>query len=64
MARKEKNMAKIFARTGHPAPKSGQYRPSGSRREITLSRGDVTPPNIFGGRHKFILVDETKHKGK
>lgn len=64
MARKEENMAKIIARTGHPAPKSGQYRPSGSRREITLSRGDVTPPNNFGVRHKFTLVDETKHKSK
>lgn len=55
---------KIIAETGHRAPKSGQYRPSGSRREITLSKGDITPPNNFGVRQKFILVDETKHKGK
>lgn len=54
---------KTIARTGHRAPKSGQYRPSGSSgREITLSKGDVTPPNNFGVRQQFILVDATKHK--
>ena len=52
----------IVAYTGKPAPKSGQYRPSGGRNEITLSRGDVTPPNRFGVRQKFFLVDKTKHK--
>jgi hypothetical protein len=50
------------ARTGKPAPLSGQYRPSGSKREITLSKGDITPPNKFGIRQKFTLVDETKRK--
>lgn len=54
----------IIAKTGHRAPKSGQYRPSGGRREITLSKGDITPPNNFGVRQKFTLVDETKHKRK
>lgn len=63
--RKEVKMAKTtIAKTGHRAPESGQYRPSGSRREITLSKGDVTPPNNFGVRQKFILVDKTKHKEK
>jgi len=63
--RKVVKMSKqVIAKTGHPAPRSGQYRPSGSTREITLSRGDTTPPNNFGVRHKFYLVDETKHKGK
>jgi hypothetical protein len=51
---------KIVAYTGHKAPASGQYRPSGSRREITLSKDDITPPNIFGVRQQFTLVDETK----
>ncbi|NMB56673.1 hypothetical protein GYA19_01895 [Candidatus Beckwithbacteria bacterium] len=32
-----------IAKTGHPAPISGQYRPSGSHREITLIKGDITP---------------------
>lgn len=52
----------IVARTGHPAPRSGQYRPSGARREITLSAGDMTPPNRFGVLQKFTLVDETKRR--
>lgn len=56
-------MAKqIIAYTGRPAPVSGQYRPSGGNNEITLSRGDVTPPNRFGVRQKFILVDRTRNK--
>lgn len=54
------------ARTGHPAPRSGQYHPSGASRsqEITLSRGDTTPPNRFGTRQQFRLVDQTKSKSK
>lgn len=53
----------IIAKTGHRAPESGQYRPSGARREITLSKGDITPPNRFGIRQQFKLVDRTK-RGK
>lgn len=53
---------KVVAYTGHRAPRSGQYRPSGGRKEITLSRGDVTPPNNEGVRQQFVLVDPTKHK--
>lgn len=52
----------VIAYTGKPAPKSGQYRPSGATNEITLSKGDVTPPNRFGVRQKFVLVDQTKTK--
>ncbi len=56
-------MAKlVIARTGEKAPESGQYRPSGSRNEITLSKGDRVPPNNEGVRQKFVLVDKTKHK--
>jgi hypothetical protein len=55
-------LKKVVALTGHPAPRSGQYQPSGSRREITLSRGDITPPNRFGVRQKFTLVDETRRR--
>lgn len=52
----------VTAYTGKPAPKSGQYRPSGARNEITLSKGNITPPNRFGVRQKFTLVDATKNK--
>lgn len=61
-----KDMAKkkVIAHTGHRAPVSGQYRPSGGRNEITLSKGDITPPNRWGSRQKFFLVDATKHQRK
>jgi len=48
-------------RTGKVATMSGQYRPVGSKNEITLSKGDRVPP--YQGRAKtFVLVDKTKHK--
>jgi len=47
-------------KTGKVAPVSGQYRPSGSKNEITLSKGDRVPP--YQGKAKtFVLVDKTKH---
>ena len=55
-------MAKIIARTGHPAPVSGQYRPSGGDTEYTLAKGDITPPNREGVMQKFVLVDKTRHR--
>lgn len=48
--------------TGEKVQVSGQYRPSGARTEITLSRGDRVPPNNQGVRQTFLLVDKTKHK--
>lgn len=48
-------------RTGAKAPRSGQYRPSGERTEITLSKGDRVPP-YDGEAKRFTLVDKTKHK--
>jgi hypothetical protein len=52
---------KILTRTGQKAPVSGQYRPTGTKQEITLSKGDRVPP--YGGKAKvFVLVDRTKHK--
>ncbi len=55
-------MAKVIAHTGKPAPKSGQYIPSGGRTEFTLTKGERTPPNNQGVRQQFRLVDATKHK--
>lgn len=50
------------AKTGGVAPKSGQYRPSGMKLEITLTKGERVPP--YGGKAQtFVLVDKTKHKG-
>jgi len=52
---------KVTTSTGHKAPVSGQYRPSGTRREITLTKGETAPP-YAGEAKKFTLVDKTKHK--
>ena len=53
-------MAKSI-KTGTICPKSGQYKPVGSKTEITLVKGKKVPPTSSGGT-KFVLVDETKHK--
>jgi hypothetical protein len=48
-------------KTGGTASYSGQYRVSGMKQEITLSKGDRVPP--YGGKAGiFVLVDKTKHK--
>ena len=54
-------MPKVTTKTGMKAPKSGQYRPAGTRREVTLTKGERVPPNK-GHRPTFTLVDATKHK--
>ena len=52
-------MAKV--RTGGIAPESGQYKPKGINREITLVKGAHVPPTPEGVT-EFRLVDKTKHK--
>lgn len=48
-------------KTGDTASTSGQYRVSGTKQEITLSKGDRVPPH--GGKAQtFVLVDKTRHK--
>ena len=54
-------MAKTTVKTGQIAPKSGQYRPFGSKTEVTLVQGKRVPPTPQGAT-KFTLVDPTKHK--
>jgi hypothetical protein len=54
-------MSKIKVRTGQTTKVSGQYSPTGTKKEITLSGGDRVPP--YDGKAKiFTLVDKTKHK--
>lgn len=55
-------MAKTVVKTGQIAPISGQYRPSGSKTEVTFVQGKRVPPTASGAT-KFTLVDSTKHKG-
>lgn len=47
-------------KTGQKAPVSGQYRPQGSKTEVTLVAGKRVPPTPKGAT-KFTLVDKTKH---
>jgi len=48
-------------RTGQKVPKSGQYRASGSKTEVTFVEGKRVPPTKKGAT-KFFMVDPTKHK--
>ena len=49
-------------KTGQKVPVSGQYRPTGSKTEITLVQGKRVPPTTTGVT-TFTLVDKTKHSG-
>lgn len=55
-------MANVTVKTGQKVPKSGQYRPVGSKTEVTFVEGKRVPPTA-SGTTKFTLVDKTKHKG-
>jgi hypothetical protein len=49
-------------KTGQKAPVSGQYKPVGSKTEVTFVQGKRVPPTVSGAT-SFTLVDQTKHKG-
>jgi hypothetical protein len=52
---------KTKTKTGKKTPVSGQYRASGTKYEITLTKGNKVPP--YRGKAKtFVLSDKTKHK--
>lgn len=48
---------------GTSAPKSGQYRNSGTGNEVTGVKGKPLPPTQQPGQG-YTLVDPTKHKKK
>lgn len=50
-------------KTGQIVPQSGQYRPVGSKTEVTFVQGKRVPPTT-SGTTKFVMVDPTKHKNK
>lgn len=52
----------ITVKTGQKAPVSGQYKPQGSKSEVTFIEGKRVPPTLSGAT-KYTLVDQTKHKG-
>lgn len=49
-------------KTGQRAPVSGQYKPAGSKTEVTFVQGKRVPPTATGAT-TFTLVDKTKHSG-
>ncbi|MFD5932033.1 YjzC family protein [Streptomyces sp. NPDC060333] len=51
------------AKPGTPAPKSGQYKSTGSKTEVTAVKGKPLPPTPKPGQ-TWTLVDPTKHKNK
>lgn len=55
-------MSKTTVKTGQTVPKSGQYKPQGSKTEVTFVQGNKVPPTASGAT-QFTLVDQTKHKG-
>ena len=50
-------------KTGQIVAQSGQYRPVGSKTEVTFVQGKRVPPTT-NGTTKFVMVDPTKHKNK
>lgn len=49
-------------KTGATVPVSGQYRPTGSKTEVTFVAGKRVPPTPAGAT-TFTLIDKTKHRG-
>ena len=48
-------------KTGQIVTQSGQYRPIGSKTEVTFVEGKRIPPTS-NGITKFVMVDKTKNK--
>ena len=46
---------------GQTAPKSGQYRNTTTKHEVTVTKGEPLPPTPKAGQ-EYTLVDATKHK--
>ena len=48
---------------GEKVPRSGQYKNTRTKREITAVKGEPFPPTPGAGQ-KYVLVDKTKHKNQ
>lgn len=46
---------------GSTAPRSGQYRNTGTRKEVTVTKGEPLPPTPKPGQ-RYTLVDPTNNK--
>jgi hypothetical protein len=60
--KEQKIMSKTTTKTGGIVPVSGQYKPIGSKTEVTFVQGNRVPPTPNGAT-KFTMVDQTKHSG-
>lgn len=54
-------MTKLF-KPGQKAKTSGQFGIVGTKREITVSKGEIFPPSGALKHPRYKLVDATKHK--
>jgi len=54
-------MTKRTYRPGERAERSGQYRNTSTRTEVTVTKGEPLPPTPEPGQ-KYRLVDPTRHK--
>ncbi len=52
-------MAKTYS-PGETCPKSGQYKNTGTKKEVTVVKNKPFPPTPESGQ-KYVLVDPTKH---
>ena len=55
-------MKNTVVKTGGTVPVSGQYKPAGSKNEVTFVKDNRVPPTKNGAT-SFTLVDKTKHSG-
>lgn len=46
---------------GTTAPRSGQYRNTTTRREVTVTKGEPMPPTPKAGQ-RYVLADASKNK--
>lgn len=55
-------MKSTKVKTGGTVPVSGQYRPTGTKTEVTFVKDKRVPPTASGAT-TFTLTDKTKHSG-
>jgi hypothetical protein len=54
------HMTKVY-KPGEKAPKSGQYKNTSTKTEVTVVKGKPLPPTPKSDQ-EYVMVDPTKHK--
>jgi hypothetical protein len=57
-------MAKKTLTPGTRAPRSGQYRNTKTRAEVTVTRGERLPPTPHSGQAYRMITDSAKQVGR